>query len=308
MLPELLSAAKAMGETASALDVRAISEVAGKSGASAEKLGRNLAEGKSVDAFKAIEANADASYMVDVPGPFKQFYKDGQLDMQSIWTQEINEQKHFSNLIDAADHTRGIPRSFLTNQEQKAFAQEIPIGEQRHFIAESERLSKGKPNCYGAAMGMDKNPITGATWKEMPQPGVLSGRNMDFSNDYMRILYQHPEKTSELRDCILKYVRGDCEAMGKDLIELKDMNDQAPKGYRRVFLSYAPFSGDYHWFYETPFGDWYHKPGTSPLRCFDCSGHRITNPALCNRGEYTTDMGFFAIKEGEKAYGQKISA
>jgi hypothetical protein len=44
---------------------------------------------------------------------------------------------------------------------------------------------------------------------------------------------------------------------------------------------------DYHWYRQDKVGCWSHKPGSTPARNTDDSGHAITDPKTCNRGPYT---------------------
>lgn len=44
---------------------------------------------------------------------------------------------------------------------------------------------------------------------------------------------------------------------------------------------------DYHWYRQDNVGCWSHKPGSTPARNTDNSGHHITDPKTCNRGNYT---------------------
>jgi len=44
---------------------------------------------------------------------------------------------------------------------------------------------------------------------------------------------------------------------------------------------------DYHWYRQDKVGCWSHKPGSTPARNTDNSGHAIADPRTCNRGSYT---------------------
>jgi hypothetical protein len=44
---------------------------------------------------------------------------------------------------------------------------------------------------------------------------------------------------------------------------------------------------DYHWYRQDKVGCWSHKPGQTPARNTDNSGHAIADPRTCNRGNYT---------------------
>ncbi len=44
---------------------------------------------------------------------------------------------------------------------------------------------------------------------------------------------------------------------------------------------------DYHWYRQDKVGCWSHKPGGTKARNTDNSGRPITDPRICNRGNYT---------------------
>lgn len=50
---------------------------------------------------------------------------------------------------------------------------------------------------------------------------------------------------------------------------------------------------DYHWYRFHNGNFWGHKPGTTPARNYDDSGHQISNPETCNRGGYRDFCGYF---------------
>jgi hypothetical protein len=62
-----------------------------------------------------------------------------------------------------------------------------------------------------------------------------------------------------------------------------------------VALVIAPGPGfvDYHWYRKNKEGFWSHKPGGTPVRNVDNSGHVITDPSRCDRGPYTIFCGYF---------------
>src|SRR5205085_1582186 len=49
---------------------------------------------------------------------------------------------------------------------------------------------------------------------------------------------------------------------------------------------------DYHWYRQDKVGCWSHKPGRTPAINTDNSGHAITNPQTCDRGNYTAFCTF----------------
>lgn len=66
-----------------------------------------------------------------------------------------------------------------------------------------------------------------------------------------------------------------------------------------VALAYKPPPDpDYHWWRKNEDGYWTHKPGALPVTAYDASGVRITDPSTCDRGVYTTWVGFMAVMPG----------
>ncbi|HVM81026.1 MAG TPA: hypothetical protein VMU06_18540 [Stellaceae bacterium] len=53
---------------------------------------------------------------------------------------------------------------------------------------------------------------------------------------------------------------------------------------------------DYHWYRQDKSGCWSHKPGGTPARNTDNSGHLISNPRTCNRGPYTVFCTFMITR------------
>jgi hypothetical protein len=57
-------------------------------------------------------------------------------------------------------------------------------------------------------------------------------------------------------------------------------------------------SFDYHWYRQDANGCWSHKPGSTAARNVDNSGHVITDPKTCNRGNYTVFCTFMVTHRG----------
>ena len=74
-------------------------------------------------------------------------------------------------------------------------------------------------------------------------------------------------------------------------------DEQAPR-YLIALVQAPVFSPswphpDYHWYRKCPDGFWAHKPGGTPARSYDNSGHTILDPETCDRGPYTNFCGYF---------------
>ncbi len=55
---------------------------------------------------------------------------------------------------------------------------------------------------------------------------------------------------------------------------------------------------DYHWYRQDSNGCWSHKPGSTAARNVDNSGHIITDPKTCNRGNYTVFCTYMITHHG----------
>ncbi|MFJ4188940.1 hypothetical protein [Kitasatospora sp. NPDC089509] len=58
-------------------------------------------------------------------------------------------------------------------------------------------------------------------------------------------------------------------------------------------LVVIPGGGDFHWYRKQKEGFWGHKPGSTPARNVDNSGHVIYDPEKADRGPYTIFCGYF---------------
>jgi hypothetical protein len=73
-------------------------------------------------------------------------------------------------------------------------------------------------------------------------------------------------------------------------------NLPAGKGWYVALVIYP--GHDYHWYRQDKIGCWSHKPGHTPVINTDNSGHAITDPKTCNRGNYTVFCTFMITTHG----------
>ena len=55
---------------------------------------------------------------------------------------------------------------------------------------------------------------------------------------------------------------------------------------------------DYHWYRQDASGCWSHKPGETPVRNVDNSGHQISDPKSCDRGWYSIFCSYYVTNSG----------
>lgn len=73
-----------------------------------------------------------------------------------------------------------------------------------------------------------------------------------------------------------------------------------PAGTYKVALVVS--DSDYHWYRQDADGLWSHKRGTTPVKRTDESGELIIDPMIADRDDYTTFVGFFAVKPWNNMY------
>lgn len=62
------------------------------------------------------------------------------------------------------------------------------------------------------------------------------------------------------------------------------------------FAALAIWPGyDFHWWRRDANGLWSHKPGATPVTNHDNSGNLIQQPHTCDRGAYTSFVGYFEV-------------
>ena len=61
-------------------------------------------------------------------------------------------------------------------------------------------------------------------------------------------------------------------------------------------------NSDYHWYRQDADGLWSHKRGTTPVKRTDESGELIIDPMIADRDDYSTFVGFFAVKPWNNIY------
>ena len=82
--------------------------------------------------------------------------------------------------------------------------------------------------------------------------------------------------------------------------------EKCPAGTYKVALVVS--NSDYHWYRQDADGLWSHKQGTTAVKRTDESGKLIIDPKLADRGDYTTFVGYFAVKPWNNLYSSSKSA
>ena len=76
--------------------------------------------------------------------------------------------------------------------------------------------------------------------------------------------------------------------------------ETCPVGTYKVALVVS--NSDYHWYRQDADGLWSHKRGTTPVKRTDESGELIIDPMIADRDDYSTFVGFFAVKPWNNIY------
>lgn len=155
------------------------------------------------------------------------------------------------------------------------------------------------PNCYAFAMDMTVNPITGKVFSTRPTIGEISGNELP-DYEMMDLLMYGDEE--QVKSVLVDLWSKDCEAMGKELIEVSS-GDYVPKeGETLTALMYGNDTTiDFHFMRKGDYGRWYHKPGALNPTTYDNSGRFIQDPKDCDRGIYNHFCGYFVIRDKEVA-------
>lgn len=158
------------------------------------------------------------------------------------------------------------------------------------------------PNCYAFALQLPLNPLTGASFEIRPMPGSFShGFDSDFYDKTCDILdYGTPD---EQKKFFTKMMKDDAKELGMQIKEVS-RNYQPQDGEWLMALATTdnllenPFmSTDFHFYRKGKDGNWYHKPGMSPVEYTNRRGDTITDPGTCNRGKYKNFLGYYAVSK-----------
>lgn len=96
----------------------------------------------------------------------------------------------------------------------------------------------------------------------------------------------------------LDAIRSDLSAYGIGMRVLTDWDPRTYKPTEGKTLCYGVFGRDHHFYrLNNKYGYWTHKPGSTPVTCFDIKGNLIVNPAKCAMltDIYNKEIGFFEI-------------
>lgn len=72
-----------------------------------------------------------------------------------------------------------------------------------------------------------------------------------------------------------------------------------PRHVVALVISNNPSFNDYHWYRKLINNEWGHKPGQTKAKQTDNSGVKITNPELCDRGDYGIFAGYFIASKAQ---------
>jgi len=146
-------------------------------------------------------------------------------------------------------------------------------------------------NCYTYAINQPLNPYTGKYYEDYAycQPGYLGGKGIESWIDYYDIKLASKE--------ILNSARRDLRRLGYKLLKTTYKKYIADNDCWKVAFCMA--DDDYHWYRQNDDGTWSHKRGAYEITNRDFSRKIIHNPEECNRGEYSTFVGFYLIKKIE---------
>lgn len=153
-------------------------------------------------------------------------------------------------------------------------------------FAKSKFEKHSNNNCYTYAINQHVNPYTNKPYESYSycQPGLLGGvgkyNRKHFDTDF---------------DVYLKYIQADLYDIGYNItVSTYDEYVEDDKAWKIAFCFERGY--DYHFYRQNKDGTWSHKQGSSKVVRFDNSGNTIYNPEECDRGAYSTFVGFYIIK------------
>ncbi len=154
------------------------------------------------------------------------------------------------------------------------------------------------PNCYAFACNMIKT-TEGEKFDSNPHPGEISGHIWN-ADDYEVLKHG---SLDEIKNLLTTGWRLDCNAMGKELVEVNSADYKLQPGERLVSMSYTrshpddPSGGpDFHFMAKEESGFFLHKPGVTAVTYRDDNGNYITDPANCAT-KYESHLGYFVIRD-----------
>ena len=153
--------------------------------------------------------------------------------------------------------------------------------------------SRENNNCYTYAINQPINPYTKRPYADYDycQPGYLGGKGESLDFDYTQNI-----KDSKNKRCqILNLARKDLRKLGYKLLRTTYEKYIRDKDCWKVALCLS--SSDYHWYRQNDDGTWSNKKGAHKVTNKDYSGEIIHNPETCDRGKYTTFVGFYVVKK-----------
>ena len=153
-------------------------------------------------------------------------------------------------------------------------------------------------NCYAYALNNQvREPVGNSIWFKQ-QPG-------EYYNNHRGSCAPIPQGYQSPPSVIVNSVQQDFNKYnsvnGTSLLFTPiGRYETCPVGTYKVALVVS--NSDYHWYRQDADGLWSHKRGTTPVKRTDESGELIIDPMIADRDDYSTFVGFFAVKPWNNIY------
>lgn len=173
-------------------------------------------------------------------------------------------------------------------------------GDRSLYELSEETFSMEGPNCYAFAMQLPVNPLTGCPFESRPTPGEIAhGFDSEVVQKSSYLLNFGTPK--EQKAFYSEMMKDDAEALGMSIKEV-DRDYKTKDGEWMIALAVtdnileSPNSiPDFHFYRKGEEGNWYHKPGTTPVENTNAKGNIIFDPLECDRGNYKHFLGYYVV-------------
>ena len=153
-------------------------------------------------------------------------------------------------------------------------------------------------NCYGYALNNQLHEPSGNSIWQKQQPGEYY--NIHSSN---RIPQGYQTPASIIVNSVQKDFAMYNSVNGASLTFTSiGRYETCPSGTYKVALVVDESGRDYHWYRQDADGLWSHKRGITAVKRTDESGELIIDPMIADRDNYTTFVGYFAVKPWNNMY------
>lgn len=138
-------------------------------------------------------------------------------------------------------------------------------------------------------------PAYDPAWWNNNQVRLTQNNCYNYANNQATNTFAQPGRASGVPMAGMSCAGVQPSATADGLVAHNNFSDETPGWY--VALVIWP-GMDFHWYRQDSNGCWSHKPGSTPVINTDNSGNTITDPATCDRGNYTSFCTYMITNSG----------